>query len=598
MADGGQDFNLGHVVGSAGEKGDDGSTVWNTSTAPTYANSKYTFNISNLSGKTGLQIAVNDIIFYSTYYYIVSAVNTTTVDCSTRVSIKGSDASVTIVDNLTSTSSTSALSAKQGKVLNDNKIETSSIATSFGSTPSDSKVASEKLVKNSLDGKAPTSHASSSSTYGLGTTANYGHVKTINGLTQSSHSDGTALSAYQGKVLKDAIDAKPDSSDIPTKTSDLTNDSNYISTSSTSGLIKNDGSIDTTSYSTFSGSYNDLSNKPTIPSASTTTPSADTSSGSYGSGTSYARSNHTHPKSSLYAEATHSHTKSQITDFPSIPTKTSDLTNDGADGTNVFVANNDSRLSDSRTPTSHTHGNLSNDGKLGTTSGKPVITTTGGAITTGSFGSTSGTFAEGNHTHSAYVNPTKVTSWSATPSDSNVASEKLIKDSLDDKQATLVSGTNLKTINNESLLGSGNITIQGGGGSGGSYINDFYGDSSTNELVIDYDTGVSQADIVTSWSSTTSDTNVPSEKLAKDTLDNKIDKSSTAGLVKNDGSIMVSGTGSTNYAAGNHTHSSYVSATKVTSWSSTVSDSNVPSEKLVKNYIDEQIGTAIQYIQQ
>ena len=31
------------------------------------------------------------------------------------------------------------------------------------------------------------------------------------------------------------------------------------------------------------------------------------------------------------------------------------------------------------------------------------------------------------------------------------------------KQDTLVSGTNIKTINNESLLGSGNITIQGGG---------------------------------------------------------------------------------------------------------------------------------------
>ena len=33
-------------------------------------------------------------------------------------------------------------------------------------------------------------------------------------------------------------------------------------------------------------------------------------------------------------------------------------------------------------------------------------------------------------------------------------------------QETLVSGTNIKTINNESILGSGNITIQGGGGSG------------------------------------------------------------------------------------------------------------------------------------
>ena len=34
------------------------------------------------------------------------------------------------------------------------------------------------------------------------------------------------------------------------------------------------------------------------------------------------------------------------------------------------------------------------------------------------------------------------------------------------KQTTLVSGVNIKTINNQSILGSGNINIQGGGGSG------------------------------------------------------------------------------------------------------------------------------------
>ena len=78
------------------------------------------------------------------------------------------------------------------------------------------------------------------------------------------------------------------------------------------------------------------------------------------------------------------------------------------------------------------------------------------------------------------------TSWSSTVSDSNIPSEKLVKDSLDaklddsqlvtswqsthsdtkipseklvatTKQDTLVSGTNIKTINNTSLLGSGNI---------------------------------------------------------------------------------------------------------------------------------------------
>jgi hypothetical protein len=38
-----------------------------------------------------------------------------------------------------------------------------------------------------------------------------------------------------------------------------------------------------------------------------------------------------------------------------------------------------------------------------------------------------------------------------------------LQNALNTKQATLVSGTNIKTINNESLLGSGNITISGGG---------------------------------------------------------------------------------------------------------------------------------------
>ena len=72
--------------------------------------------------------------------------------------------------------------------------------------------------------------------------------------------------------------------------------------------------------------------------------------------------------------------------------------------------------------------------------------------------------ADSNHTHSEYVSASKVTNWSGTVSDNNIPSEKLVKDSLDNKQAILVSGTNIKTINNNSLLGNGNIDIQGGGG--------------------------------------------------------------------------------------------------------------------------------------
>lgn len=54
----------------------------------------------------------------------------------------------------------------------------------------------------------PKSHASSETTYGVGTTSNYGHVKTINTLTQTSHVNGNALSAYQGKVLADKLGGK------------------------------------------------------------------------------------------------------------------------------------------------------------------------------------------------------------------------------------------------------------------------------------------------------------------------------------------------------------------------------------------------------
>lgn len=71
-----------------------------------------------------------------------------------------------------------------------------------------------------------------------------------------------------------------------------------------------------------------------------------------------------------------------------------------------------------------------------------------------------------------------VTSWESTLSDSKVASEKLTKDTIDLKQDLLISGTNIKTVNNNSLLGSGNITIEGGGGSvigTGSFSIDSYG---------------------------------------------------------------------------------------------------------------------------
>ena len=59
--------------------------------------------------------------------------------------------------------------------------------------------------------------------------------------------------------------------------------------------------------------------------------------------------------------------------------------------------------------------------------------------------------------------------WTVTVDDTlsttseNPVQNKVINNALNGKQDTLVSGTNIKTINNTSILGSGNIEIQGGG---------------------------------------------------------------------------------------------------------------------------------------
>ena len=134
-------------------------------------------------------------------------------------------------------------------------------------------------------------------------------------------------------------------------------------------------------------------------------------------------------------------------------------------------------------------------------------------------GSTS-TFTVTNGTSGADI----VTAWETTLSDSKVPSEKLVKNTIDNKASTnhshgnltrdgkvgstsgkaVITGTggvletsSLKTINNESILGSGNISVGGDG----------------------------SADIVTEWETVLSDSKVPSEKLTKNTLDGKVNTS-------------------------------------------------------------------------
>ena len=96
-------------------------------------------------------------------------------------------------------------------------------------------------------------------------------------------------------------------------------------------------------------------------------------------------------KPSTFPPESHTHSAAEITSgtlaLARIPTGTTSTT---------VALGNDSRFSDARTPTSHVHGNITNAGAIGTTSGVPIVTGASGVLQAGSFGTAAGTFCQGN----------------------------------------------------------------------------------------------------------------------------------------------------------------------------------------------------------
>ena len=83
------------------------------------------------------------------------------------------------------------------------------------------------------------------------------------------------------------------------------------------------------------------------------------------------------------ADKTHKHTKSEITDFPTIPTKTSDLVNDSG-----FATANDNTSYDFSASTNSINGNvnLKLNGSDDTTDSVVIMGTGGTTVTTDSYG--------------------------------------------------------------------------------------------------------------------------------------------------------------------------------------------------------------------
>lgn len=114
-----------------------------------------------------------------------------------------------------------------------------------------------------------------------------------------------------------------------------------------------------------------------LPSATTTAAGAVV----VGSGINVSSGTISATAASVGAAATaHTHTLAAITDAGTAAAKSVPAAGN-ASSTEV-VLGSDTRLSDARTPASHSHGNLSNAGAIGAAADQIVVTTTGGALTT------------------------------------------------------------------------------------------------------------------------------------------------------------------------------------------------------------------------
>lgn len=226
---------------------------------------------------------------------------------------------------------------------------------------------------------------------------------------------------------------------IPTKTSQLTNDSSFVNDYQLSGKqdkltsgtniktinnqsILGSGNIDIQGGGSESVAWGDITGKPDFKAVAT--------SGSY----------------------------DDLTNKPAIPTKTSDLTNDSGfvndyqlsgkqdklvSGTNIKTINNESILGSGNIATA-SQSELTN---IATTVGNQASAIT--ALSTA-------VFKNGNNQFDV-VNG-RIDSVSSVL-DSALTDIENVETTVADKQNTLVSGTNIKTVNGNNLLGSGNIQI-------------------------------------------------------------------------------------------------------------------------------------------
>lgn len=352
-----------------------------------------------------------------------------------------------------------------------------------------------KVVKDALDGKSDTGHThTASEVSGLSAVATSGSyndlsntptIPTVNNATLTIQKNGSTVKTFTANASSNVTA----NITVPTAVSELTNDSGYLTSASNLDSSKLTGTIDiarlpkgalerlvTVANQTarFALTTSDVQLGDTVKQLDTGvmyivtdetklssadgyteyTAGSATSvpwSGVTGKPSSFTPSSHTHgnvtndgklPTASraLISDSSKNITVSSVTDTElgylsgvtsSVQTQLNgksasnhvhgSITNDGKLGTasRALVTDSSKKIAVStvtatelgyvsgvtsaiqtqlngKSASNHVHGNITNDGKVGTTANKPLITGTGGVVQAGSFGTAANTFCEGN----------------------------------------------------------------------------------------------------------------------------------------------------------------------------------------------------------
>lgn len=149
-----------------------------------------------------------------------------------------------IIDNTSTNDNTKVLSAKQGKLLNDTKLNKTDVIGNLTNTDDNKALAAsqgkilndKKIDKTAIENTVNSSDVNKVLSAAMGKFLNDNKVAKSEIVDDTSTDDATKpLSARQGKSLQDEITVLENNiqdlqTSIPTKTSQLTNDSNYVTT--------------------------------------------------------------------------------------------------------------------------------------------------------------------------------------------------------------------------------------------------------------------------------------------------------------------------------------------------------------------------------